>query len=280
VLLTAGLIALLLWFSRKPADPMPASKLDVFVLDAGQGDAILLHSEGHFALLDSGDTDGGSRLVQRLHAMGVRQLDFAVISHPHSDHMGGMAQVLAEFGAQRLYQPEIPAELLPTVYSYEHLLKTAQEHNIPVTVPHCGDTLTLGAAAVQFLSVENSAFEDLNDCSLGCLVTCGSHRFLFCGDLEKAGESAMLSAGLIPRVSVLKLSHHGSASSTSEAFLAAASPQIAVISVGAMNDYGHPAEQTLARLKAAGTAVYRTDLSGTLRLATDGEQLIVQTNAE
>lgn len=277
LLLIAGLTVLLLLRNRKTPDPMPDAKLEVIVFDVGQGDAILLRSEGHFAVIDAGDTDSGTRLAQRIAACGVRHLDFAVLSHPHSDHMGGMAQILQRFGADRLYQPAVPEALLPTVYSYENLLKTAQEQQIPVAAPSCGESVRLGAAELTFLSVDNSGFDDLNNCSLCCLVTCGAQRVLFCGDLEKAGEQAMLDAGLIPQVTVLKTAHHGSASSASEAFLAAAKPQVAVISVGALNDYGHPAEQTLSRLLNAGAAIYRTDLSGSIRLATDGEKLIVQT---
>jgi len=279
ILFAAGLTALLLWRGRRQPDPMPDAALEAYILDVGQGDAILLRSQGHTALIDAGDTESGMKLVQKLSPLVAGKPDFAVLSHPHADHMGGMPQVLARFGAGRLYQPEIPEALRPAVYSYDSLLKTVQEQQIPLTVPACGETVSFGAAEVTFLSADGEHFDDLNDCSLCCLVTCGKQRFLFCGDLEKAGEQALLSAGLIPPVTVLKAAHHGSASSTSEAFLAAAKPQVAVISVGAQNDYGHPAEQTLARLHRAGAAVYRTDLCGSIRLATDGEQLIVQTNA-
>ena len=135
--------------------------------------------------------------------------------------------------------------------------------------------LSLGAAELEFYSVENAAFEDLNDCSLVCRVTCGTKRFLFTGDLSEAGEQAMLSAGYNLAADVLKAGHHGSSHSTTPEFLAAVSPDYAAVSCGALNDYGHPAERTLRALHDAECAVYRTDLDGTILFETDGSGITV-----
>ena len=269
--LLAVIALLLLLLLRKPKAPdTPPALLRVDVLDVGQGDAILLRTEGHAVLIDAGDTDKGITVVQQLVALGVKELDCIINSHPHSDHFGGIETVLRVFPVHALYFPTLPEAQIPTTEMYLSLLRTAEEKQIPVFLPQCRETLSLGDAELTFLSVDNSAFEGLNDCSLGCLVTCGAHTFFFAGDLEAAGEAAFLEAGLIPRISVLKVSHHGSSSSTTEEFLAAARPQAAAISCGAMNDYGHPAAQTLKRLSDIGCTVSRTDLDGTLHYETDG----------
>ena len=224
-------------------------------------------------LIDAGDYEQGFPVVQMLKALGVRKLDAAVCSHPHADHLGGLADVLEHIPTKELYMPDIPDTLVPTAYPFTRLLETAENKSTALRNPACHDTLELGGAALEFLCTDNTAFEDLNDCSLGCRITCGTVSFLLAGDLEHTGEEAMLNAGLIEPVSVLKVSHHGSSHATSDAFLQAAKPEYAVISVGAMNDYGHPAAKLLNRLAAAGCTIYRTDLDGSIMFAADGKKL-------
>ena len=269
--LLAVIGVLLFLLLRLPAAPQePSALLQVDVLDVGQGDAILLRTEGHAVLIDAGDSDKGVRVVQQLVSLGVKELDCVINTHPHSDHYGGIETVLRVFPVQMLCFPTLPDEMIPTAPTYLSLLQTAEELEIPVHLPKCHETIPLGDAALTFLSVDNSSFTDLNDCSLICLVTCGSHSFFFTGDLEQEGEQAFLAAGLISQISVLKVAHHGSSSSTSAEFLAAAKPQTAAISCGAMNDYGHPSGLTLRRLSDIGCTVSRTDLDGTLHYETDG----------
>lgn len=277
-LIMAAVLAALLaavWAITNPR-PLPVpTALRVYALDVGQGDAVLLQTETHNILLDAGETDQGARIVQMLHALGVRHLDCVINSHPHADHLGGLPFVLEHIPADALYLPEIPDKLMPTGYSFEQVLSLAETQNIPVHTPECGETLSLGTAALTFFSVENTQFEGLNDCSLGVRADCGTQRFFFAGDLEAAGEAAFLAAGLIEPVTVLKVSHHGSSTSCSQDFLAAAKPMLAVISCGAMNDYGHPTQQTLRALNGIDCTVFRTDLDGTVLFATDGARIDV-----
>lgn len=277
VLLTAAAV-IAVWVLTKPRAVNVPDALRVYVLDVGQGDAILLQTKTHSILIDAGEADQGERIVQMLKALGVKRLDGVINSHPHADHLGGLPAVLAEIPVGTLYLPEIPAPLTPTGYAFERTLALAEEKQIPLHTPESGEALPLGSAALTFCSVSNAQFEGLNDCSLGCRVTCGTQSFFFAGDLEAAGEAAFLQADLIAPATVLKVSHHGSSSSTTPAFLAALRPQYAAISCGAMNDYGHPTAQTLHALSDAGCTVYRTDLDGTVLFATDGTALTVVTD--
>ena len=267
----------LLLYSRSRAGLVPSDPdaLNVYVLDVGQGDAILLQCQGHAALIDAGDYTQGTRVVSALHSLGISRLDYAVNSHPHADHIGGMQTVLRRIPADVLILPDFPAELTPTAPSYVHALEAAAQQGVPVRRAECGERLPLGGAEIRLLCTDNSGFTDLNNCSLVCRVTFNEVSFFFAGDLEAAGEAAMLADGLIEPVTVLKVSHHGSNSSGTAAFLAAAQPQIAVISVGAPNDYGHPGSACLSRLREAGCDVFRTDLDGTVLLSTNGSRIAV-----
>lgn len=274
ILVTAALLAI--HFLTKPRTvPVPANALRVYVMDVGQGDAALLCTETHSILIDGGDPDRGNAVVQMIKAAGVSRLDCVINSHPHADHIGGIAQVLEQIPVGALYLPEMPESLIPTVWSFTHVLDLAEQKQIPVRTPACHDVLSLGAAELEFLSVDNSVFEDLNDCSLVCRVTCEKRRFLFTGDLSEAGEQAMLAAGYDLSADVLKVGHHGSTHSTTPDFLAAVSPEYAAISCGVMNDYGHPAPRTMHALHEAECEVYRTDIDGTFCFETDGGEIAV-----
>ena len=275
ILAAAGIV---LFLTKPRTAPVPADTLRVFILDVGQGDAALLCTDTHSILIDGGEPDHGNAVVQMIKAAGVKRLDCIVNSHPHSDHIGGLSEVLEQIPAGALYLPEIPENLMPAVWSFTHILDIAAEKQISVRTPACHDTVQLGAAELEFLCTDNTQFEALNDCSLVCRVTCGKQTFLFTGDLGEAWEQAMLDAGLNLSADVLKAGHHGSSHSSSPAFLAAVRPEYAAVSCGALNDYGHPAEKTLRRMHDAGCKVYRTDLDGTVLFETDGSRITVTTD--
>ena len=278
LLLLCIAVTLLIRNKRLKTPPLLEDRLCVRFLDVGQGDAVLVTSEGHAALIDGGESDRGSDVAAYLRKAGVQSLDYVINTHPHSDHHGGLAAVLQAFDTAELWLPEIPPALMPASYSFERLLETAAEKHIPVRTPECGSTVPLGAAEITVYRTDNSAFDNLNDCSLCLCISLGEHSFFLAGDLGAAGEEALLQTGLLKPVTLLKAAHHGSSSSSGEAFLAVLDPQVICISVGAENGYGHPAERTLARFRKIGSPVYRTDLDGTVAFATDGTTLRVMTH--
>ncbi|MBR6760658.1 MAG: MBL fold metallo-hydrolase [Oscillospiraceae bacterium] len=253
-------------------------ELQVYILDVGQGDSILLRTAESAVLIDGGEPNQGDGLVQRLRALGVRRLDYVINSHPHSDHYGGLTAVLEAIPVGALYMPDYPEALTPTVGSYFAFLDAVEDASLTIITPKNQQQLSLGSAVLTFLSVDNSEASDLNACTLVCQVEHGTNRFLFCGDLDAKTERAFVREDLLVPVTVLKCAHHGSSGSSCEPFLDVISPKYVAISVGADNDYGHPAVGCLKRLSAYTNAIYRTDFDGDILFLSRNNVITVQTN--
>ena len=256
------------------AQQTPADEtLTVRFLDVGQGDSILLACGDETMLIDGGPVEEGQFLVSRLNRLDVAELTYVVNTHPDEDHCGGLAAVLAKYPAEHVYSSV--TEYTTKVFS--NVVKYADEQGHPVEVPQAGDSWTLGSASVQVIGPVQT-YSDPNNGSLFLRVDYGGTSFLFTGDMEQNAEADLMDSGANVRADVLKVGHHGSPTSSSEAFLEAVAPSIAVISVGEDNDYGHPSADVLARLEALGAAIYRTDTQGEIIITSDGQTLTVTTD--
>jgi competence protein ComEC len=249
--------------------------LKVYMLDVGQGDSILLASGGEYMLVDAGENDKGDTVVSDLRRLGVKKLTAAVGTHPHSDHIGGMDTVLKTFPVDTLYL----SPKTENTETYEDVLDAADAKGLSVTVPKPGDTMMLGTAELEFLwPAEGYDSKNENNCSVVILVSAGGHKALLCGDIEKEAEKELLDSGLSVDCDMLKVAHHGSDTSSTKAFLKAASPQYAIISVGRNNDYKHPDKDVLGRLINAGAEIHRTDLEGTITVTFENGEITVDSN--
>ena len=246
-------------------------ELAVYYLDVGQGDAILLQQNDDTMLIDTGDNGMENQLLQQLKTLNVTQLDVLVCTHYHADHIGGAAEVLQNLTVDRVLLPSGSA----TTQTYEDMLDVIDQKGIPTSFPKIGYTGKLGEADYQVVGPEQGEDDNQNNNSLMIRFQFGSASFLFTGDAEATEEADTLAAGYDVQADVLKVGHHGSSTSTSDAFLQAVHPVCAVISCGAGNDYGHPHQETLDKLSAAGVTVYRTDLSGAITVLTDGTTIRV-----
>jgi competence protein ComEC len=283
-LLAAGsLVALTvsaIWMCTVPPKPQfRHGVLEMTAIDVGQGDSILLVSpQGKTLLVDAGglpqwmhsDFDIGEDVVSPyLWSRGIHQLDVVAITHAHSDHMGGMAAVLANFHPRELWlgvesrSPEL-----------QKLLQDANRLGVAVVHRKAGDSIELAGSTVRLLAPAlNSGSNSLgrNDDSLVMKISFGQTSALLEGDAEKREEQ--LIAREQPQADLLKVAHHGSATSTIPELLAAVRPHFAVISSGVRNVYGHPRKEVLERLEQAKVATYRTDLNGAVTFYLDGKGL-------
>ena len=262
----------------------PDGRLHVTVLDIGQGDAILVEAPSGARMLVDGGPDP-ERTLRRLGAelpFHARRIDVLVVSHPHQDHVAGLVDVLDRFDVGLVLHAGIPFENP----AYDRLLADAARSTVPVRVARAGDRLALDAQTsveVLYPSADEAAAplpeEDINNGSIVLLVRYGGFAALLTGDAEAPVEERLLAAGRVGPVDVLKVGHHGSTSSTTASFLDATAPAVAVISVGADNDYGHPAPETLETLTTRpGLLILRTDLDGDVEVETDGRVLRVGTD--
>lgn len=241
-------------------------QVKVHFIDVGQGDSIYIQLPGNNDILvDGGDNSKGSVVVSYLKNQGVDDIELMIATHMHADHIGGLDDVLAAFGVEAVVDDGMAADTA----TYRDYRAAVLAEGCRYETVKSGRSWAFGSCALKVLGPVRD-HNDANNNSVVCLLDCGEVEFLFAGD---AGAEAEAEADLVGRPiasEILKVGHHGSRTSTSQAFLDAVNPEVAVISVGAGNRYGHPHRETLDKLAAAGVKVYRTDLNGTVVVTTDG----------
>ena len=249
--------------------------LRVHFIDVGQGDSILIQAGEQAMLVDAGTNESGSVVTEYLRSLNITKLDYLIGTHPHEDHIGGLDDVIHSFEIGTVIMPDVSH----TTQTYEDVLDALLEKNLTVTAPHPGDSYSIGDASFTVLSpsaeIAEQAAEndDLNNLSVGIRLVYGSNAFVLCGDAESDSEEAMVESGLDLKADVLKAGHHGSSTSTSDAFLAAVDPDYAVISCGKDNSYGHPHQETMDKLNAADISIFRTDEQSTVVAVSDGSSI-------
>ncbi len=240
--------------------------MTVAVLDVGQGESVALLSGDAAAVMDCGSSNSfiraGEVAVQQLESMGIRRLDAVIVSHFHADHTNGLETLLQRVPVETLYMPDIEDD-----YGVrERLAALAAEKGIGVVWVKEWRRLPFGEGTLTIFPPVGVG--DMNEQGLSLLAGAGSFDILITGDMAGATERALAERYALPDVEVLVVSHHGSAGSSDADFLAAISPETAVISVG-KNDYGHPSSQAMLRLTGAGAEIYRTDVNGTVRISAE-----------
>lgn len=267
--------------------PLIGGKLSATYFDVGQGDSSLIRfPRGKTMLIDGGGLKGSSIdvgksvLTPALRRLGVKRIDWIVVTHPHFDHFGGLESVLKAFEVGEMFiNGRAPEEEEAALWA--SLLETARSAGVRITTVAGAPTrIESGGAVASITPSPLLSPKELNDTSLMIGVRYGERRYLFTGDLEAMGEEAALRSGAKIDADVLQVGHHGSRDASSEVFLTAVSPGIAVISVGRDNRYGLPDDQTISRLKAKGVRLFRTDNRGAITITTDGGDLEVETWSE
>jgi competence protein ComEC len=278
------LVALMVLWPERPVTS--AGMMEVTAIDVGQGDSIFIVApDGATMLVDAGGPVGGvteaAEATSRfdvgeevvspyLWSRRFRHLDVLVLSHAHSDHMGGMPAIMRNFRPQELW-----VSIDPNSEAYRTLLADAKDLGVTVRHFYAGGQVSWGGTQVTILAPEtgySNAGEPVNNDSLVMRMQYGQSSVLLEGDAEAASERAMLAHGRVAGVTLLKVGHHGSRTSTTQEFLDAAAPKDAVVSDGLGNTFGHPRYEVIERIAKARTKLYRTDEFGltTFLLGRDG----------
>ncbi len=247
--------------------------VEVHFIDVGQGDAILIETDHAAMLIDAGENNKGTVVVDYLNTQQITKLDYVIGTHPHSDHIGGLDTVLDTFLVDKVIMPSV----IHTTKTFEDVLDTLEDKNLKITKAVVGTQYILGPATFTVVAPNASSYEEMNNYSVGIKLTYGDTSFLFTGDAEKLAEDEMVANGIDLSADVLKLAHHGSAYSNSDSFLNAVSPTYAMINVGKDNEYGHPHVEALQAMLDRDIKVYRTDEQGTVVFTSDGTNISVNT---
>ena len=257
-----------------PADADPEGVLILWAIDVGQGDGLLRMPTGEHVLVDSGVNTDKNAVPDFLREKGVEEIEYAVFTHPHADHIGAAAEVVRGFRVKNVYMPDVAH----TSKTYLDLLDALEaDESVSVRRAVAGESFSIGEVTFDILSPIEDKYSDLNLYSAVLRVTYREKRFLLMGDAEQPNETALLASGESLRADLLKVGHHGSSTSSSADFLRAVRPDCALISCGEGNSYGHPEQVVLDRLEAIGAAVYRTDRDGTIRAVCDGKTIEITT---
>jgi competence protein ComEC len=243
-------------------------------LDIGQGDSTLVETPSrHRMLIDGGPNGDVVRQLDAQMPFWDRNIDLVVLSHPQLDHITGLIPVLGRYNIGRLVLSGVSYKL----DAYAALLQAVETKGVPVTVARAGEKFDFGdGATAEILSpqkiIAGTSQTDANETSVILRVDYGKTSFLFTGDADFKAEDELLATEADRlHADVLKVAHHGSKTSSGEAFLRAVSPRVAVVEVGAKNSYGQPAADALGRIAAIGAKMFRTDLDGTVVITTDGK---------
>lgn len=245
-----------------------ARRGEIAVLDIGQGDAILVTLEnGVTMLIDGGPDSAVLDGIGRRLPYGDRSIDLVILTHPNLDHVAGLPEVLRRYDVRRVMLPLVDYPIA----RYREFLEELTERGIAVTPAIAGTRLAYGRATLTVLwppehGAEALIAEDVNNASVVAVLETSRTRVLLTGDMEELVEREMLRRGIDVRAQILKVAHHGSMTSTSRGFLAAVHPEIALISAGRENRFGHPHPSVMERLQTAAIRVLRTDRIGTVAL--------------
>ncbi len=245
-------------------------KLQIWFLDVGQADSILIQNGDANMLIDAGNNEDGKKLVSYFQSLGIETFQYVIGTHAHEDHIGGMDDIIDNFDIDTFYMPDA----ITTTATFESVLDSLEAKNIAFQTPSIDSIFKLGNATIDVLYVGTDD-SDLNNTSIVLKLTYGNTSILFMGDAEKEVETIIEKKDI--SADVLKVGHHGSNTSSSKTFLEKVNPSYAIISVGTGNSYGHPSNTTIQNLENQNIQIYRTDENGTIIMTSDGTNITFQT---
>ena len=275
------IVIILIFTSMQILKCLP-SDLTIYFIDVGQGDSTLIVTPNHKTILiDGGGTEfesdfdiGKQTLLPEILGQGITKIDYLLISHFDSDHATGVAQILGKIDVSSI----ILTRQLEENDIYRHILSIAKEKKIKLIYVKEGDVLKIGGIKISIIHPENKLMinNPMNNNSIVCKVEYNSFSMLLTGDIEMEAEELILRKNINLKADVLKVAHHGSKTSTTGEFLKAINPKVALIGVGKNNNFGHPSNEVIQRLKENGTRIYRTDENGEISITVNKKGRIIK----
>lgn len=242
----------------------------IHIIDVGQADSILITTPSNKnMLIDGGDEDSAKIIKSYLKNKKVKNLDVVVATHPDSDHIGSLDYIIDNFDVEKIYMPKQSTDS----ECYINLIESCNKKNLKVNYLSKDDSFNLDYYTEIYVLSPNYITDNNNSNSIVLNISYKNNNFLFTGDCEEANEMDMINSYDLEDIDFLKVAHHGSSTSSSLAFLEETTPDIAVISCGYKNSYGHPHRSTLDNLESVNSKVFRTDVNGSMQFYSDGNKI-------
>ena len=245
--------------------------LKVHYLDVGQGDSIFIElPNNETMLIDAAESYQSENIINYLKYLNYQKIDYVIGTHPHTDHIGGLKDIINTFEIGKIYMPKV----VSTTKTYESLLMAIKDKNLKINTAKAGTSIIdTDALKINILAPNNSTYTELNNYSAVTKITYGTTKFLFMGDAEKLSENEIKED---VTADVIKIGHHGSNTSSSIDFIKKVNAKYGIISVGLNNKYNLPKEETITNWENSGTKIYLTSTNGTIRASSDGTNIKIE----
>ena len=245
--------------------------LKVHYLDVGQGDSIFVElPNNETMLIDAAESYQSENIINYLKNLNYQKIDYVIGTHPHTDHIGGLKDIINTFEIGKIYMPKV----VSTTKTYESLLMAIKDKNLKINTAKAGTSIIdTDSLKINILAPNNSTYTELNNYSVVTKITYGTTKFLFMGDAEKLSENEIKEN---VTADVIKIGHHGSNTSSSIDFIKKVNAKYGIISVGLNNKYNLPKEETITNWENYGTKIYLTSTNGTIRASSDGTNIKIE----
>lgn len=245
--------------------------LKVHYLDVGQGDSIFIElPNNETMLIDAAESYQSENIINYLKNLNYQKIDYVIGTHPHTDHIGGLKDIINTFEIGKIYMPKV----VSTTKTYESLLMAIKDKNLKINTAKAGTSIIdTDALKINILAPNNSTYTELNNYSVVTKITYGTTKFLFMGDAEKLSENEIKEN---VAADVIKIGHHGSNTSSSIDFIKKVNAKYGIISVGLNNKYNLPKEEIITNWENSGTKIYLTSINGTIRASSDGTNIKIE----
>ena len=244
------------------------NKIKIHFIDVGQGDSIFIELPNNTTMLiDAGEASKGQVVANYIKELGYSKINYLIGTHPHTDHIGGLAYIINNFSIESIYMPKA----VSSSKTYENLLNTISEKALKIKTAKAGvNVFYNNNLKIDIIAPNSDSYSDLNNFSVVIKITYGNRNFLFMGDAETKSENEIMTNVF---ADVIKIGHHGSDTSSGQSFVNKVKAKYAIITVGSNNKYNHPYQTIIDRWTNVGSTIYRTDLNGNIVVTSDGNSL-------